>query len=110
LIFIGLSEAPRSTLRSNGKEEPQVAQAVAKARAKAIDWSLRPSDFAPAFGRVVAASRLEFRRGAEAPLYLKSKTQQQDNCGGKSNYNCEKQNTGILRCAQNDDGEGCGQK
>ena len=61
------------------------------AKTKAINQSLRPSGFAPAFGRAVAASRLA-GRGAEAPLYLKGKSKKQ------------KQNAGVLRCAQNDTG------
>jgi len=40
-------------------------------KATAIGLSLCPSGFAPAFGRVVAASR-RLRRGAEAPLYLEA--------------------------------------
>ncbi len=38
--------------------------------------SLRPSDFAPAYGSEVAASRRPDRRGAEAPLYLEAEAKQ----------------------------------
>jgi len=46
-------------------------KAKATTKAKAIMLSLRPSGFAPAFGRAVAAARW-LRRWAEAPLYLKA--------------------------------------
>jgi hypothetical protein len=40
-----------------GRADRSASEATAKAKTTAIDQSLRPSDFAPAFGRSVAASR-----------------------------------------------------
>jgi hypothetical protein len=51
----------------------------AKAKAKAINQSLRPLGFAPAFGRAEIGFADGFRRGAEAPLYLRGKS----NCKNK---------------------------
>ena len=48
--------------------------------------SLRPSDFAQAFGRAVVAPRRRLRRGAEAPLYLKSN--RKCKCNRNSNSKC----------------------
>jgi hypothetical protein len=53
-----------------------MATTKATAKAKAIIQSLRPSGFAPAFGRVVSATWLA-ERGAKAPLYLKCKSKLQ---------------------------------
>ena len=50
-------------LRGKRRKLNTKAKTEAKTKAKVIDQSLRPSGFAPAFGRVVAASRLARTRG-----------------------------------------------
>jgi hypothetical protein len=45
--------------------------------------SILPLGFAPAYGNAVVASRRRFRRGAEAPLYLRSKGKSKSKSKGK---------------------------
>jgi hypothetical protein len=42
-----------------------------RGKATAIDWSLRPSGFAPAFGRAVHAFRRELFAGAKSPALIR---------------------------------------
>jgi hypothetical protein len=47
--------------------------------------SFRPSGFTPAYGSAVRRFAVGFRRGAKAPLYLRSN----GNGNGKGNCNCD---------------------
>jgi hypothetical protein len=62
--------APCSPRGSGDAKAKATVKATAKAKATAIIWSLRPSGFAPAFGREGCASQRDIFRGAKAPRYL----------------------------------------
>ena len=60
--------------------------------------SLRPSGFAPAFGRVVRRFQRRARRGAEAPLYLRSKGKSNSNSKSKSKSNSNGKSNSNSKC------------
>jgi len=75
--------APCSPRGSGDAKAKATVKATAKAKATAIIWSLRPSGFAPAFGREGCASQRDIFRWAKAPRYLKGNGNGNGNGKGK---------------------------